>query len=82
VSPCRLDDLDIVKDQLDDVAVSRAHYVITENSRTQAAVRYLSRFDYKALGEVMNQSYNSMKESYEVSLSLSPLLFLYFLFLL
>lgn len=61
-----MDDLDVVKDQMDDVSISRAHYVITENDRTLDAVRYLSRFDYPALGLVMNQSFESMSESLEV----------------
>jgi PHD/YefM family antitoxin component YafN of YafNO toxin-antitoxin module len=68
----RLDDLDIAKDQMDDVAVAHAHYVITQNARTLAAVRYLSRADYVSVGETMNQSHNSMKESCEVRASLSP----------
>lgn len=51
---------------MDDVSISRAHYIITENTRTLDAVKYLSRFDYSALGLVMNQSFESLSESLEV----------------
>lgn len=63
-----LDDLDVVKDYLDDVVVARAHHIITENTRTISAVSALNHSDYTRLGQLMNQSYESLKESYEVNI--------------
>jgi galactokinase len=67
-----MDDLDLAKDQMDDLAVAAAHYIITENARTLAAVRALSRADYVMLGETMNQSSSSLRETCEVLPSSHP----------
>lgn len=45
----------------------RAHHVIEENSRVQAAVEALKAGDAQAFGELMNASHRSLKENYDVS---------------
>jgi galactokinase len=52
---------------LDPVARRRALHVITENDRTEKAAEAMRRGDAKTLGELMNQSHESLDHDYEVS---------------
>lgn len=61
------DMLEAVKGDLSDLAYRRARHVIGENARTLATVDALKKKDYKAVGEFMIQSHNSLRDDYEVS---------------
>jgi galactokinase len=52
---------------LDTIARRRALHVITENDRTVKAAEAMRRGDAKMLGELMNQSHESLNCDYEVS---------------
>jgi galactokinase len=52
---------------LPDVIFRRARHVVSENSRTVAAAEKLSAGQYPAVGELMVQSHNSLRDDYEVS---------------
>jgi galactokinase len=52
---------------LDATARRRALHVITENDRTEKAAAAMQRGDAKTLGELMNQSHESLNRDYEVS---------------
>ena len=54
-------------DGLDPVARRRAMHVITENDRTEKAAEAMRRGDAKTLGELMNQSHESLNRDFEVS---------------
>ncbi|MDD3401903.1 MAG: galactokinase [Hespellia sp.] len=45
----------------------RAKHAVYENQRTIKAVKALKNGDIKLLGELMNQSHNSLRDDYEVS---------------
>ncbi len=49
------------------VRLRRARHAVTENQRTIQAVDALKRGDISELGQLMNASYLSLKEDYEVS---------------
>ncbi|MDE6959573.1 MAG: galactokinase, partial [Lachnospiraceae bacterium] len=49
------------------VRLRRARHAVTENQRTIQAVDALKRGDIFELGQLMNASYLSLKEDYEVS---------------
>ncbi|MBQ7257176.1 MAG: galactokinase [Abditibacteriota bacterium] len=55
------------KDKLSFVQYKRAKHVISENDRGLASVEALNRGDFKAFGELMNQSHDSARDFYEVS---------------
>lgn len=59
--------LDVVKDELEDVVYCRARHVITENERTVQAVALVNAHKYAAAGELMFASHKSLKDDYEVS---------------
>lgn len=54
-------------DQLSPVSRRRAMHVITENDRTEKAAAAMQRGDAKTLGELMNQSHESLNNDFEVS---------------
>ncbi|MCC6126031.1 MAG: galactokinase [Pirellulales bacterium] len=54
-------------DGLDPVARRRAMHVITENDRTEKAAEAMRRGDARTLGELMNQSHESLNRDFEVS---------------
>ena len=68
-----LDDVEMVNKQqgsndvMDDLIYRRAKHVVTENERTQNAKVALMNGDWEHLGQLMNQSHESMKNDYEVS---------------
>jgi galactokinase len=51
----------------DPVVRKRAKHVITENARTLAAIDALNNNDIRRLGELMNQSHDSLRDDYEVT---------------
>lgn len=51
----------------DPVIVKRARHAISENERTQEAVKLLSSGDLKGFGKLLNESHESLKTDYEVS---------------
>jgi galactokinase len=52
---------------LEPVDLARARHVVHENQRPGALVQALSASDYRAAGDVMNQSHASLRDLYEVS---------------
>jgi galactokinase len=54
-------------DGLSPVSRRRAMHVITENDRTEKAAAAMQRGDAKTLGELMNQSHESLNNDFEVS---------------
>ncbi|CAE7809754.1 GALK1 [Symbiodinium microadriaticum] len=52
---------------MDEMVFARALHVITEDTRTLAAVEALERGDFRALGELMSTSHESLRDCYEVS---------------
>jgi galactokinase len=53
--------------ELDEVTRHRARHVITENARVLEAVEAMRRGDAPALGHLMRQSHESLRDDYEVS---------------
>ena len=45
----------------------RAHHVITENDRVLQSVAALSVDDYETVGQLMNESHESLRSDFEVS---------------
>jgi galactokinase len=62
-----LADVDEVQANMDLVIYKRAKHVVTENERVLKAKEALLASDWKQVGELMNQSHESMKTDYEVS---------------
>jgi galactokinase len=54
-------------DQLSPVSRRRAMHVITENDRTEKAAAAMQKGDAKTLGDLMNQSHESLNNDFEVS---------------
>lgn len=52
---------------LDDLTLRRARHVILENERTQAAVEAMRANKADLLGQLMNESHNSLRDDYEVT---------------
>ncbi len=46
---------------------SRCHHVVTEDNRTQSAVRAFESGDLRVLGQLMRESHRSLRDDYEVS---------------
>lgn len=51
----------------DDVLFRRARHVVTENARTMQAADAMARNDSPALGRLMNESHESLRDDFEVS---------------
>lgn len=62
-----LGDVEKAKKFIDDVIYRRAKHVVAENARTLAAKSLLEKGDWTKVGELMNESHESMKDDYEVS---------------
>ena len=59
-----VDELDLI----DDATIrARAHHVITENSRVDAAARALALGDLAELGALMDESHRSLSQDFSVS---------------
>jgi galactokinase len=52
---------------LNPIVYSRCRHVVTENDRTQEAVRVLHAEDLRAFGRLMRESHRSLRNDYEVS---------------
>jgi len=68
-----LSDLDLSEFELlshlvtDPDQLKRARHVISENGRTLAAIEALNQGDIDAFGRLMNESYDSLRDDYEVT---------------
>jgi len=62
-----LDNLETIKEKMDNLLYRRAKHVISENDRVQKAMKALQNDDFSALGQLLFQSHVSLKENYEVS---------------
>jgi galactokinase len=62
-----LADLEIAHPVLPDHILRRCRHVVTENARVQAMVRALEADYYLAMGKLMTESHESLKNDYEVS---------------
>ncbi|MDP6357082.1 MAG: galactokinase [Planctomycetota bacterium] len=60
-------DLKEKSQELDTLTLKRARHVVTENERTVAASEAMQNGDANKLGELMNQSHESLKNDFEVS---------------
>jgi galactokinase len=54
-------------EQLEDVVMRRARHVITENERTIQAVEAMRNNDAAKLGQLMNESHDSMRDDFEIT---------------
>ena len=63
----KMKQLESAEGKLDAVVFRRCRHVISENARTMAAVSCLSKRQYEEAGELMEQSHNSLRDDYEVS---------------
>lgn len=59
-----LSDLESCKYKMDDTAYRCAFHIITENERTLQLVDSLSLGDYKAVYQLMNESYDSVRDNF------------------
>ena len=55
------------KTKLSDIQFKRAHHGVSEMLRVLDAVKALEAEDFEALGQLLNQSHNSLRDDYEVS---------------
>jgi len=53
--------------KLPDVVRRRAEHIITENNRTYASRSYLARDDFDGFAHLMNESYRTSRDLYEIS---------------
>jgi galactokinase len=61
------EDLEMAASTLTEVLLKRARHVVTENRRVREAARALEEGDLERVGELMNQSHESLRDDYEVS---------------
>jgi galactokinase len=54
-------------DQLEEAVMRRARHVITENERTIQAVEAMRNNDAAKLGQLMNESHDSMRDDFEIT---------------
>jgi len=59
--------LEAAKAELDPLIYARAHHVISENSRTEAAAVALRTADIKTLSALMAQSHQSMRDDFAIT---------------
>ncbi len=62
-----LDQFNVKKQELSNVVMRRARHVITEDIRTLKAVDAMKASDAATLGQLMNESHNSLRDDFEVS---------------
>jgi galactokinase len=62
-----ISELENEKHNLDDLLYRRARHVVTGNQRVLDAVEALQSGNAPALGELMNQSHNSMRDDFDIS---------------
>ena len=63
----QIDQLEAVKDMLEDVVYRRAKHVVTENARTLEAADCMRAGDAVKLGQLMNASHVSMRDDFEIT---------------
>lgn len=56
-----------VKPQMKEVVRQRAHHIITENQRVNAAAAALAAGDATKVGELLNETHRSLRDDFEVS---------------
>lgn len=61
------DEFNQKKTGLSEVVMKRARHIITENERTLEALQVMKRGDVGRLGELFNDSHNSLRDDFEVS---------------
>ncbi|PYV18358.1 MAG: galactokinase [Acidobacteria bacterium] len=61
------EDLEMAASTLTEVLLKRARHVVTENRRVSGAAQALEEGDLERVGELMNQSHESLRDDYEVS---------------
>ncbi|MBW4436411.1 MAG: galactokinase [Pleurocapsa minor GSE-CHR-MK-17-07R] len=54
-------------DELDEVVRKRARHIVTENDRTERAAKAMQAGDAALLGQLMNQSHDSLRDDFEVT---------------
>ena len=62
-----IDQLELFKNSLDEVSYRRVRHAVTEIARVHQTVEALSRDDFEAVGALLNQSHQSLRDDYEVS---------------
>mmetsp|Transcript_26454 Transcript_26454/g.39276 ORF Transcript_26454/g.39276 Transcript_26454/m.39276 type:complete len:442 (+) Transcript_26454:48-1373(+) len=62
-----IENLEAVRECMDELVFARALHCITEDARTLATVAALEKGDFKKVGEYMTCSHESLREYYEVS---------------
>ncbi len=62
-----IDDLEQVRDRVDDVTFRRVRHVVTENQRVLDTVRTLREQGPTAIGELLVASHASMRDDFEIS---------------
>ena len=53
---------------MDDETFRRAHHVISENNRTEKGAKALEASDFATFGKLMNESHDSLRYDFEVSI--------------
>jgi galactokinase len=61
------EDLEMAASTLTEVLLKRARHVVTENRRVREAALALEEGDLEHVGDLMNQSHESLRDDYEVS---------------
>mmetsp|Transcript_5944 Transcript_5944/g.12938 ORF Transcript_5944/g.12938 Transcript_5944/m.12938 type:complete len:529 (-) Transcript_5944:69-1655(-) len=59
--------VEAAKESMDEVAYKRAKHVASENKRTTDAKAALDEGNWELMGQLMNESHNSLRDDYEVS---------------
>ncbi len=67
IGPLRLATLDMVAMIDDPVVAMRAHHVISENQRVRDFASAMSQGDYRAAGDLMFESHQSLRNDFETS---------------
>lgn len=62
-----LEGLECHKDEMDETVYRRARHVVTENERCKSFVKALRGDDFDAIGRLMRESHESLRDDYEVT---------------
>lgn len=62
-----VNELDEIKDKMNDIVYNRCKFVIEEIARTQQAAQHLKQHDLTAFGELMFETHEGLSKLYEVS---------------
>lgn len=69
-----MENLETVRELMDELVFARALHVVTEDIRTLKTVEALEKGDFRAVGELMSTSHESLRDCYEVIYSLCRVL--------